>query len=157
MVGIGGGAPTPPNYNDIRLGDVVVSSATGEFGGVVQYDHSKTVQKGVFTWTGCLNRPPDVLRQAVTSLCATYRLNRSRFTEYLSQKVLEFDTFASASVAKGSQDIPFRPDYDHRKGFGAPTCESCDATRRIQRSPSGANSILIIKINRDSVRLTRGH
>jgi hypothetical protein len=106
MVGIGGGAPTPPNYNDIRLGDVVVSSATGEFEGVVQYDHSKTVQEGVFTRTGCLNRPPDVLRQAVTSLRATYRLNRSRFTEYLSPKVLEFDTFASPSVAKGSQDIP---------------------------------------------------
>jgi hypothetical protein len=43
MVSIRGGASTPPNYNDIRLGDVVVSLATGEFGGVVQYHYSKIV------------------------------------------------------------------------------------------------------------------
>ncbi len=135
MVGIGGGVPTPPDYDDIRLGDVVVSSATGEFGGVVQYDRGKTVQEGVFTRTGSLNRPPDVLRQAVTGLRAAYRLKRSRFTEYLSQMVSEFDTFASPLVAKASQDILFKPDYDHRQGSGAPTCESCDATQSLQRSP----------------------
>jgi hypothetical protein len=42
IVGIGGGVPSPPDYNDIRLGVVAVSSATGEFGGVVQYDRGKT-------------------------------------------------------------------------------------------------------------------
>jgi nucleoside phosphorylase len=36
MVGIGGGVPQPPDFDDIRLGDVVVSSATGDIGGVVQ-------------------------------------------------------------------------------------------------------------------------
>jgi hypothetical protein len=34
MVGIGGGAPG--KEADIRLGDVVVSKLTGEYGGVVQ-------------------------------------------------------------------------------------------------------------------------
>jgi hypothetical protein len=48
--------PTPPDYNDIRLGDVVVSSATGEFGGVVQYDRGKTVQEGVIKRRECTRR-----------------------------------------------------------------------------------------------------
>jgi nucleoside phosphorylase len=142
MVGIGGGVPSPPDYNDIRLGDVVVSSATGEFGGVVQYDRGKTVQEGVFTRTGSLNRPPEVLRQAVTDLRATYRLKHSRLTKHLSQMVSEFDTFASPSATQGSQDLLFRPDYDHAKAFGAPTCESCDATQRIQRSPRSPDPVI---------------
>ena len=65
MVGIGGRVPSPPDYDNIRLGDIVVSSATGEFGGVVQYDRGKTVQEGLFTRTSSLNKPPEVLRQAV--------------------------------------------------------------------------------------------
>jgi hypothetical protein len=69
MVGIGGGVPQPPSL-DIRLGDVVVSSATGDTGGVVQYDRGKTVQDGDFKPTGSLNRPPEVLRQAVADLRA---------------------------------------------------------------------------------------
>jgi nucleoside phosphorylase len=142
MVGIGGGAPSPPDYNDIRLGDVVVSSATGEFGGVVQYDRGKTVQKGVFARTGSLNRPPEVLRQAVTDLRATYRLKRGRFTEYLSQMVLEFGTFASPLATQGSQDILFRPDYDHPKESSASTCEFCEAAQRIQRSPRSPNPVI---------------
>ena len=142
MVGIGGGVPTPPDYNDIRLGDVVVSSATGELGGVVQYDRGKTVQEGVFTRTGSLNRQPELLRQAVTDLRATYRLKRSRLTQYLSRMVSEFDTFASPLVTQGSPDILFKADYDHPKGFGASTCESCDATQEIQRSPRSPDPLI---------------
>ena len=56
MVGIGG--CVPGKGVDIRLGDVVVSKPTGDFGGVVQYDFCKTVAQGVFERTGRLNRPP---------------------------------------------------------------------------------------------------
>src|ERR1700722_2881046 len=45
MVGIGGGAPSKDA--DIRLGDVVVSKPTSDFGGVVQYDFGKTVGEGI--------------------------------------------------------------------------------------------------------------
>ena len=55
MVGIGGGAPN--KEFDIRLGDVVVSKPTRDFGGVVQYDFGKTVAQGVFERTGRLNKP----------------------------------------------------------------------------------------------------
>jgi nucleoside phosphorylase len=70
MVGIGGGAPTA--RNDIRLGDVVVSSRQGETGGVYQYDYGKTIQGRSFQQTGFLNQPPAVVRTAVNGLKSKY-------------------------------------------------------------------------------------
>jgi nucleoside phosphorylase len=129
MVGIGSGVPRPPGF-DIRLGDVVVSSATGDIGGVVQYDRGKTVQDSTFIRTGALNRPPEVLRCAVADLRATYRLKRGRLAEYLAQMVSAYDTFAPPTT---TQDMLFSSDYEHPKGSGFLTCESCDASRKVQR------------------------
>jgi hypothetical protein len=46
MVGIGGGVPS--QNNDIRLGHVVASKPATTFGGVIQYDCGKTVQRDRF-------------------------------------------------------------------------------------------------------------
>ncbi|KAI4779146.1 hypothetical protein E4T52_05970 [Aureobasidium sp. EXF-3400] len=70
MVGIGGGAPTA--MNDIRLGDVVVSSPENHTGGVYQYDYGKTIQDREFKQTGFLNKPPAVVLTAVSVLESTY-------------------------------------------------------------------------------------
>lgn len=70
MVGIGGGAPS--RKRDIRLGDVVVSSGGNQNGGVFQYDFGKAIQNQSFQATGFLNRPPPVLRAAVTSIKREY-------------------------------------------------------------------------------------
>src|ERR1700722_13678740 len=83
MVGIGGGVPT--KEADIRLGDVVVSKPTGEFGGVVQYDFGKTVGQGVFERTGTLNRPPQILLTAIARLQADEMMKTSRIPEFLSE------------------------------------------------------------------------
>lgn len=72
MVGVGGGAPSAGH--DIRLGDVVVSSAHNGQGGVFQYDFGKTIQEQSFQYTGFLNQPPMVLRTAVAGLAATYEM-----------------------------------------------------------------------------------
>ncbi|KAK6218463.1 pfs domain-containing protein [Colletotrichum tabaci] len=66
MVGIGGGAPS--TKNDIRLGDIVVSSPGGDHGGVFQYDFGKTLQGGKFHTTGFLNKPPTALMTALNNL-----------------------------------------------------------------------------------------
>ncbi|KAN0069115.1 hypothetical protein V8E54_012744, partial [Elaphomyces granulatus] len=70
MVGIGGGAPS--RKNDIRLGDIVVSTPRSDQGGVFQYDFGKTIQGQSFQPTGFLNQPPTVLRTAVNGLKAEY-------------------------------------------------------------------------------------
>ncbi|RMZ82975.1 hypothetical protein DV737_g1794, partial [Chaetothyriales sp. CBS 132003] len=73
MVGIGGGVPS--KENDIRLGDVVVSKPDDASGGVIQYDFGKTVQEGRFVRTGSLNRPSDVLLNAIAKLNAQHMLD----------------------------------------------------------------------------------
>ncbi|KPM40550.1 hypothetical protein AK830_g6003 [Neonectria ditissima] len=67
MVGIGGGAPNPPD-RDIRLGDIVVSSPGDGKGGVFQYDFGKTIQEQDFQETRFLNQPPAALRTALVDL-----------------------------------------------------------------------------------------
>ncbi|KAI4737555.1 hypothetical protein E4T50_11963 [Aureobasidium sp. EXF-12298] len=66
MVGVGGGAPT--TNNDIRLGDVVVSSPKDGKGGVYQYDYGKRIQGHDFKPTGHLNQPPSVVLTAMALL-----------------------------------------------------------------------------------------
>ncbi|OJD29112.1 ankyrin repeat domain-containing protein 50 [Diplodia corticola] len=71
MVGIGGGAPNA--MNDVRLGDVVVSTPQGHSGGVFQYDFGKTIQEKTFQHTGHLNQTPAVLLAAVNALSGDLR------------------------------------------------------------------------------------
>jgi nucleoside phosphorylase len=73
MVGIGGGAPSPKH--DIRLGDIVVGTASNEKGCVLQYDFGKMIQGQDFKETGFLNPPPTFLRAAVNGIIAQYELD----------------------------------------------------------------------------------
>ena len=66
LVGIGGGVPS--HKTDIRLGDVVISSQTGQSGGVVRYDFGKHVPDGGFLRTGYLNSPPPLLLNALSHI-----------------------------------------------------------------------------------------
>ncbi len=72
MVGIGGGVPT---RHDIRLGDIVVSSAGYNTGGVLQYDYGHAVQEKSFRTTGHLNQPPTVVQTAINGLRAAHDLD----------------------------------------------------------------------------------
>ncbi|KAE8400766.1 hypothetical protein BDV37DRAFT_286262 [Aspergillus pseudonomiae] len=62
LVGIGGGVPS--RNHDIRLGDIVVSTPTGPYSGVLAYDLVKTFESGNFRLNGCLAPPPRHLRSA---------------------------------------------------------------------------------------------
>ncbi|RCI12325.1 hypothetical protein L249_0689 [Ophiocordyceps polyrhachis-furcata BCC 54312] len=90
MVGVGGGAPS--QRNDIRLGDVVVSTpsfAKTNFGGVVQYDYGKSVERGRFQSTRYLNRPPEVLLTAVANLSAEHIINGNSIDKAIDQILRE--------------------------------------------------------------------
>ncbi|KAF5590866.1 ankyrin protein [Fusarium pseudoanthophilum] len=89
MVGIGGGAPTKDQ--DIRLGDVVVSSPTSEHGGVFQYDFGKATEEG-FQHTASHNKPPQLLLAAVAGLKTQYE-----------RKGLQIHDKASAIVSKNQR------------------------------------------------------
>lgn len=80
MVGIGGGIPPK-----VRLGDVVVSTPTGQYPGVVQWDFGKAEKAGEFKRTGALNNPPSALLTALTKLETNYEMAGSKIPEYLDE------------------------------------------------------------------------
>ncbi|WZH42152.1 LOW QUALITY PROTEIN: Serine/threonine-protein phosphatase 6 regulatory ankyrin repeat subunit B [Fusarium acuminatum] len=78
MVGIAGGAP---GKHDIRLGDIVVSSAGNGKGGVFGYDFGKAIQGRDLQETGLLNQPPTLLRTTVSGLKARYERKGHQLAE----------------------------------------------------------------------------
>jgi nucleoside phosphorylase len=85
MVGIAGGAPSV--RNDIRLGDVVVSTATGRNSAVLKYDIGKSIQGQEFRIKGCLSPPPSFLQTAVAGLNAEYREAGAKFDRTIRKKL----------------------------------------------------------------------
>ncbi|KAH7141595.1 nucleoside phosphorylase domain-containing protein [Dactylonectria estremocensis] len=82
MVGIAGGAPS--REHDIRLGDIVVSTASNGKGGVFQHDFGKRIQGQDFQNTGFLNQPPTLLRTTVGGLEAQYELKGHKLEDAIN-------------------------------------------------------------------------
>jgi nucleoside phosphorylase len=130
MVGIGGGVPSQ-EYN-IRLGDVVVGKPSGTSPGVIQYDFGKTVQEGRFAGTGSLNRPPNVVLNAVTSLQAKHMMEDSELSKHLSEIVSNYPKLRTTATYQGIEhDVLFEAEYDHQEGDVA--CTHCDVDRQVDR------------------------
>ncbi|KAJ6212730.1 nucleoside phosphorylase [Bipolaris maydis] len=78
MVGIGGGIPPK-----VRLGDVVISTPTDQYPGVVQWDIGKAEKGTNFKRTGALNNPPSALLTALTILETNHEMHGSKTREYM--------------------------------------------------------------------------
>lgn len=130
MVGIGGGVPHP-NTTNIRLGDVVVSKPIGTTSGVIQYDYGKTLTSGRFQRTGCLNKPPAELLNALSMLESDHLLGKSTVSVHLAQIQARFPP----TVYPGPQhDSLFDSLYPHA-GTGSEDCHSkCEKTHLVRRS-----------------------
>ena len=85
MVGIGGGAPS--KKNDIRLGDVVVSTPVGQTGGVIQYDFGKSMQGKEFEPRGSLAPPPSALLTSLATLRKDHELKGNHIVETASDVI----------------------------------------------------------------------
>jgi nucleoside phosphorylase len=109
MVGIGGGVP-----KSVRLGDIVVSTPTDEFGGVVQWDFGKTQEGGIFKRTGALNRPPTELLTALTKLEKEHTMKGSKIPHYLEELKKNWPKLAPKYTRSMSlKDVLFRADCNH--------------------------------------------
>lgn len=140
MVGIGGGVPSAKS--DIRLGDVVVSSPTGRFGGVVQHDPGKQVGNKIQT-TGVLNKPPQTLLHAIARLRTEHLITGSKVSYYVEEMLATHPSMKSnfAYLSSG-QDQLFEAEYEH-VGTAA-TCQHCDRSKEITRPPRESNDPLRI-------------
>lgn len=113
MVGIGGGLPSAKN--DIRLGDVVVSTPDLQYGGVVQYDMGKFTNGG-FVPTGSLQAPPEKLLQVLNLMPAHGSPLKTR---------------PKAQYPGAELDSLYKTPFTHVEN--ATTCESCDEQQIIHR------------------------
>jgi nucleoside phosphorylase len=151
MVGIGGGVP-----KGVRLGDVVVSVPTDEFGGVVQWDFGKIQQGGIFERIGSLNRPPTELLAAITKLRKDHTMRGSKIPQYLEELEKNWPKLVPKYTRSALlKDILFRADYTHVDKTSACDikskkqnedddqegeeegnhCTNCDPTQTICRKP----------------------
>ncbi|KAI1430074.1 hypothetical protein F5Y12DRAFT_793229 [Xylaria sp. FL1777] len=156
MVGIGGGVPLK-----VRLGDIVVSTPTGQYPGVVQWDFGKAEKEGKFTRTGSLNNPPSLLLSAVARLRTDHELIGSKIPDYLNEMVSKYPRLAPKYLRSDSfQDVRFKAAYDHNESMPdqvnahpsqedeeeegedeeeeveeEENCQYCDKTQAIQGKP----------------------
>jgi nucleoside phosphorylase len=133
LVGIGGGVPS--EENDIRLGDVVVSTPLGTSGGVIQYDLGKQTPTG-FEVKGFLSPPPTKWRSVMTSMKSDHRTKSNRIREFLSEMLEKFPQLAEYQRPPPEKDVLFRPDYEHDRKEA--TCANCDKSRAINRRQRAA-------------------
>lgn len=111
MVGIGGGMPLK-----VRLGDIVVSAPVYGYPGVVQWDLGIAQQNNDFRRIGALDRPPGVLRSAITKLEARHELSSSEtgilsiLKEIRSKRP---DVSSKYLQSEDLEDVLFQADYNH--------------------------------------------
>ncbi|KAI4734701.1 hypothetical protein E4T50_14779 [Aureobasidium sp. EXF-12298] len=124
MVGIGGGAPTA--QNDIRLGDIVVSSPQNGTGGVYQYDYGKLIQGQGFQQTGFLNQPSTLVRTAVSGLRMQYKKKGHTIEESTKAILDEYPRLSDEfSRPRGDRDRLYKADFVHPAGHKGDCDDSC--------------------------------
>ncbi|KAM5526945.1 Vegetative incompatibility protein HET-E-1-like protein 16, partial [Fusarium oxysporum f. sp. phaseoli] len=140
MVGIGGGIPSvgipgvkQSDMVDLRLGDVVVSDPDHDFGGVIQYRFGKTIGESEFIRTGTLNKPPSVLRTAVSNLKANHDMKGDNLPRHLSDVTLKYPFMKTKYSYQGMEnDRLFAFNYDHVEDSDD-TCCFCEPGKEVQR------------------------
>ncbi|KAL2834587.1 hypothetical protein BJY01DRAFT_259536 [Aspergillus pseudoustus] len=133
MVGVGGGIPRAVN-NDMRLGDIVVSTPTTEgTSGVIAYDFGKAMNHGEFKLTAVLNRPPQLLLNTISQLQAESMMGNSLgIIEMITSTISRHPGMVSQySRPESSSDCLFQAQYNHPTGNT--DCAGCDAKYLINR------------------------
>lgn len=133
LVGIGGGVPS--EKNDIRLGDVVVSTPVGTSGGVIEYDLGKQTPAG-FERKGFLCPPPTEWRSVMTSMKSDHRAKSNRIKEFLSEMLQKYPKLAEYQRPPPEKDVLFQSDYGHDRN--ETTCTNCDKNRTVNRQQRAA-------------------
>ena len=137
MVGIGGGIPSPNTGRDVRLGDVVVSMPSGDYGGVIQYDSGTFLQDEDFRRTGALQAPPKHLQSVVRYLTARLDSEDNCITKHVNemlQKKPKKYTRAGTDYRRPGRghDLLFKAEYIHQRN--GDTCVNCDKNQLVARS-----------------------
>ncbi|KAI0857364.1 quinon protein alcohol dehydrogenase-like superfamily [Xylaria cubensis] len=143
MVGIGGGAPN--RNNDVRLGDVVVSTPTNGKGGVMQYDMGKDIQDKGFQISGYLDQPPRVLRTAVQDLQTEYTIDGHQLEQSI-RMVLQGKPRIRKKYTRPSDDSDklYRSNVLHNKRLCCEAAANHDPSILVKRPQREAEDSLVV-------------
>ncbi|KAI1747267.1 hypothetical protein F4782DRAFT_543632 [Xylaria castorea] len=143
MVGIGGGAPD--RNNDIRLGDVVVSTPINGRGGVLQYDMGKDIQNEEFQISGYLDQPPRVLRTAVQDLRTEYKIDGHQLEQSI-QAVLRSKPRLRREYSRPSDDSDrlYQSDILHKNKRCCEAALIYDPSTLVKRPQREAEDSLVV-------------
>ncbi|CAD0098231.1 unnamed protein product [Aureobasidium mustum] len=135
VVGIGGGVPTICENIPIRLGDVVVSTPTGNHSGAIQYDHGKA-KSGGFERTGCLQSPPTVLLNAANKLavCRDTTEEGDPLAKNLERIDISKGDLQKYKFPGREKDHLYSPFCLHADASKSCVECGCDASQRISRN-----------------------
>ncbi|KAL7895629.1 hypothetical protein HDV64DRAFT_257366 [Trichoderma sp. TUCIM 5745] len=147
MVGIGGGIPPK-----VRLGDVVVSTPTDQYGGVVQWDFGKAEEGGKFKKIGSLNKPPAPLRTALTKLKTENELSGSKIPEYLDELGQKWPRLVPKYLWSESRTDPLSEPHSSLNNRG-----SRNPGNPLKRKAEHIDGIAIVDADRKKQRDIRVH
>ena len=122
LIGIAGGVPT--GDNDIRLGDIVVSSPTVNSGGMDFYKANDIAGRTCVRYIGSLKKPPVVLTTAVCRLQSQSTTSNERLWQRLNAP---FCRIAYGRNPEVLTDRLFEAGYGHKALLK--TCDRCDENK----------------------------
>jgi nucleoside phosphorylase len=130
LVGVGAGVPS--QKNDIRLGDVVISTPKGGYSGVLPYDMIKSSDSGASELNGYLCPPPQHLMCAISELESDPSRSSTPLLKYLQQIEDCQSQYSHPGVA---HDRLFESHYVHNDVHSSSSCDKCDSACEIRRFP----------------------
>lgn len=125
LVGIGGGVPSAKD--DIRLGDVVVSSSGKGKGGVCRFDARETMQDQPFRENSFLDQPPMLLRTAVSKLIARHDLDGQYLQDSIEAALKKISNRDKYARPPQDTDRLYRPSFAHSSPMKCCSAEGEDA------------------------------
>ncbi|KAL5886639.1 hypothetical protein ACKVWH_001964 [Pyricularia oryzae] len=135
LVGIGGGVPRAERSDDptenVHLGDVVVGWPGDGGPACIYYDSGRWHTDGEFEVLGTINRPDQVLLNALGKLQVDHQRDRSTFQMH-RERLLQSKHKPKFTFPGLQRDQLFNASYKHAGTYGD-KCASCDSSQLVQR------------------------
>ncbi|KAL5900103.1 hypothetical protein ACKVWC_011529 [Pyricularia oryzae] len=135
LVGIGGGVPRAQPSDDptenVHLGDVVVGWPGDGGPACIYYDSGRWHTDGKFEVLGTINRPDQVLLNALGKLVSDHEMDRSTFDVH-RKRLLQSKHNRKFTFPGLQRDQLFNASYQHA-GIPKNKCASCDSSQLVQR------------------------
>lgn len=143
LVGVGEGAPS--RKNDIRLGDVVVSTPIRHNGGVLQYEFNRKEQGVPIGPVGHLDKPPRFMLSAASGLETDHSISGHGIEEAMDMILSKVPDLRSVFERPSpASDRLFDSNFQHAGDPGTACGTACDLSRTTSRPERSEDETIVI-------------